>query len=106
MKKSEVYLPSNDGKNQLHTVIWEPDTEYPRAILQIVHGMCEYVDRYDDFANYLTQNGFAVIGNDHLGHGKSVKRNDDWQSEYVFRTFWCRKIDISKCNGTCFTFKN
>ena len=39
MKKSEVYLPSNDGKNQLHTVIWEPDTEYPRAILQIVHGM-------------------------------------------------------------------
>ena len=70
MKKSEVYLPSNDGKNQLHTVIWEPDTEYPRAILQIVHGMCEYVDRYDDFANYLTQNGFAVIGNDHLGHGK------------------------------------
>ena len=61
MKKSEVYLPSNDGKNQLHTVIWEPDTEYPRAILQIVHGMCEYVDRYDDFANYLTQNGFAVI---------------------------------------------
>lgn len=77
MKKSEVYLPSNDGKNQLHTVIWEPDTGYPRAILQIVHGMCEYVDRYDDFANYLTQNGFAVIGNDHLGHGKSVKRNDD-----------------------------
>ena len=61
MKKSEVYLPSNDGKNQLHTVIWEPDTEYPRAILQIVHGMCEYVDRYDDFANYLTQNGFAVL---------------------------------------------
>ena len=55
MKKSEVYLPSNDGKNQLHTVIWEPDTEYPRAILQIVHGMCEYVDRYDEFANYLTQ---------------------------------------------------
>ena len=45
--------------------------------MQIVHGMCEYVDRYDDFANYLTQNGFAVIGNDHLGHGKSVKRNDD-----------------------------
>ena len=77
MKKSEVFIPSADGKNKLHTVIWEPDNEYPRAVLQIVHGMSEYIDRYDDFANFLTQNGFAVIGNDHLGHGKSVKSDDD-----------------------------
>ena len=77
MKKSEVFIPSADGKNQLHLSLWEPDGEYPRAVLQIVHGMSEYVDRYEDFAKYLTQNGFAVIGNDHLGHGQSVKSDDD-----------------------------
>lgn len=77
MKKSEVFIPSADGKNKLHTVIWEPDKEYPRAVLQIVHGMSEYVERYNGFASFLTQNGFAVIGNDHLGHGKSVKSDDD-----------------------------
>lgn len=77
MKKSEVFIPSADGKNKLHTVIWEPDKEYPRAVLQIVHGMSEYVERYNGFASFLTQNGFAVIGNDHLGHGKSAKSDDD-----------------------------
>lgn len=77
MKKSEVFIPSADGKNKLHTVIWEPDKEYPRAVLQIVHGMSEYVERYNGFASFLTKNGFAVIGNDHLGHGKSIKSDDD-----------------------------
>lgn len=41
----------------------------PRAILQISHGMCEYIERYDDFAGYMARNGYVVCGNDHLGHG-------------------------------------
>jgi alpha-beta hydrolase superfamily lysophospholipase len=55
----------------LHAIRWIPEGE-PIAILQIIHGMQEYVDRYDEFANYLAEKGILVIGNDHLGHGGSV----------------------------------
>lgn len=40
--------------------------------MQIAHGVSEYVHRYADFANFLSEHGIAVVGNDHLGHGKSV----------------------------------
>ena len=48
-----------------------------RATVQIVHGLAEYVDRYDEFMEYLSQAGFAVYGNDHIGHGNSV-HEDRW----------------------------
>ena len=44
-----------------------------RAVLQLAHGMVEYIDRYDEFAAYLCERGIYVVGNDHLGHGKSVQ---------------------------------
>ena len=44
----------------------------PRAIVQIVHGMCEHMGRYDEFARFLARNGFAVCGEDHIGHGESA----------------------------------
>jgi alpha-beta hydrolase superfamily lysophospholipase len=55
----------------LHAIRWIPEGE-PVAILQIIHGMQEYIDRYDEFANFLAEKGILVIGNDHLGHGGSV----------------------------------
>jgi alpha-beta hydrolase superfamily lysophospholipase len=55
----------------LHAIRWIPEGE-PVAILQIIHGMQEYIDRYDEFANFLAEKGIIVIGNDHLGHGGSV----------------------------------
>ena len=47
------------------------------AVLQISHGMVEYINRYDEFAAFLAKQGYAVVGNDHLGHGKSVQ-DDSW----------------------------
>lgn len=44
-------------------------TEKPKAIIQIVHGMSEYIDRYDDLASYLVGRGFIVCAEDHIGHG-------------------------------------
>lgn len=49
-----------------------PDKGEPRGIIQIIHGMEEYVERYEDFASFMTSNGFIVTGEDHLGHGGSV----------------------------------
>lgn len=72
MRKEEFYLPSCDEQTNLHYIIWYPDTEKPKAVLQIIHGMCEHINRYDDFARYLNSKGIAVIGHDILGHGHSV----------------------------------
>ena len=50
---------------------WLPEGE-PVAVLQIIHGMNEYIRRYDAFAAYMAERGFVVVGEDHLGHGESV----------------------------------
>lgn len=50
---------------------WLPE-EKPVAVLQIAHGMAEFADRYDDFANFLNKNKIAVYANDHRGHGKTA----------------------------------
>lgn len=72
----EFYLPSTDGKNHLHVVIWEPNMPVI-GIVQISHGMIEYIKRYDQFARYLNRQGILVIGNDHLGHGETAKTDDN-----------------------------
>ena len=72
MTRKEFYYPSSDGMTQIRAMKWEPEGQ-PRAILQIIHGMTEYIDRYDDFASFLCDHGFMVVAEDHLGHGKSVR---------------------------------
>lgn len=77
--KDEFYFPSKDGNTEIHTIEWRPEGEV-KAVVQLCHGMIEYIDRYDEFARYLCSHGFYVVGNDHLGHGKSVQS----KSEYGF----------------------
>lgn len=75
MVKEELYFDSRDGKTKLHAVRYSPeDPKQVRCVLQIVHGMAEYVERYEEFAEFLTEKGFVVAGDDHLGHGKSVEQ--------------------------------
>ena len=50
-KKREFYFKSCDGVNRIHTVEWSPEDGVVRAVLHIVHGMAERVERYDDFDN-------------------------------------------------------
>lgn len=68
---------SSNGADKCAYYIYEPDTVSYRGIIQISHGMCEYIERYEHFADYLTSHGYIVCGNDHLGHGGSVKSADD-----------------------------
>lgn len=73
MKKEEFYFDSCSATGKMHAVRYSPESgEKPRCILQIVHGMAEYVERYEEFARFLTEKGFVVTGEDHMGHGKSV----------------------------------
>lgn len=71
-----IFYPSKDGKNTVHACLWKPDGE-AKAVVQIIHGMCEYAERYAPFAEFLTGHGFIVCADDHLGHGQSVKSKED-----------------------------
>lgn len=77
-KEEQINFLSKDGKTTIHAVKWIPDTGEYRAILQITHGMIEYIERYRPFADYMTEHGFMVVGHDHLGHGASVNSEADW----------------------------
>lgn len=74
MKRTDFKFDSRDGKSKIHGVKWEPDTE-PKAVVILVHGMAEHLNRYEAFAKFLCDNGFVVAGNEHLGHGGSVGEN-------------------------------
>ncbi|MCM1537468.1 MAG: alpha/beta hydrolase [bacterium] len=82
-KKEDIFYDSRDGKTRIHGVIWKPDCmtgdhpRNPRCVLQVVHGMEEYVERYDEFARFMNEYDICVIGEDHLGHGQSVKDKKD-----------------------------
>ena len=69
--RSDFYFESN-GAGKIHGCQWTPDGPV-KAVVQIVHGIAEYVERYDDFAQYLNQRGYLVVAEDHMGHGKSVQ---------------------------------
>ena len=73
----EFIFRSNNKENMIHGVIWLPEGKV-RAIVQIAHGMIEFIERYDDFAKFLNKHGILVIGHDHIGHGKSVKSPEEW----------------------------
>lgn len=75
MIKQEGYFESANGVNKVKYYIRLPETN-PRGILQIVHGMCEYFERYEELCSYLCDRGIIVCGNDHVGHGESVENDD------------------------------
>lgn len=66
MVRSDFTFPSADGKTAIHAVERSPEGPV-RAVLQISHGVAEYILRYEPLAEYLTARGLAVVG-----HGGSV----------------------------------
>lgn len=66
------YYNSKDAQTKIHAVSWTPKGEI-RGILQISHGMVEHIERYNEFALFLADHGILVTGNDHLGHGSSIR---------------------------------
>lgn len=71
----DFYFNSSTSKNKIHARMCVPDAE-PRAIVQIIHGIAEYIDRYDEFMSFLADNGIIAVGTDHLGHGKSIESEE------------------------------
>ena len=74
--KQEFYFSSSDGFHRVHGLRWSPDGDV-QAVLQIVHGMAEHIERYDEFARFLSERGVAVVGHSHLGHGQTAGNDDE-----------------------------
>ena len=72
----EFYYTSSTGRNQIRAKMCTPDAT-PKSVVQIAHGIAEHIDRYEDFMRFLAENGFVAVGNDHLGHGKSIARLEE-----------------------------
>ena len=83
--RTEFSFDSADGKSQVRAVLWVPlameradaaepslGCFKPRGVVQLVHGMAEHIDRYDDFARFLADAGYLVAGHDHIGHGDTA----------------------------------
>lgn len=75
-KMEHGFFKSADGKNDVAYYIYTMEDVEPKAIVQISHGMQEYVGRYEDLAYFLADHGYVVCGNDHLGHGKTAKTKE------------------------------
>ena len=54
--ENEFYYPSRDGKTQIHAMEWVPEGEI-KGVLQICHGMVEYIKRYRELGEYLAERG-------------------------------------------------
>ena len=64
---------SSDNKTDVAYYIFENKKVKTKAVLQISHGMQDYILRYRDLIDVLNNAGIVVCGNDDLGHGFTSK---------------------------------
>lgn len=83
---SDIRFTSSTGLNTIYAKKCVPDVK-ARAVVQIAHGIVEKIDRYDDFMLFLAENGFVAVGNDHLGHGKSIGKPEE-KGFFAARNGW------------------
>lgn len=94
----DFYFQSSTGRTSIHALKCVPDGK-PRAVVQIAHGIAEHIDRYRPFMEFLADNGFVAAGNDHLGHGKSIRVPEE-QGFFAEKDGWWRVVDdMDKLHG-------
>ncbi|MCD8027259.1 MAG: alpha/beta hydrolase [Erysipelotrichaceae bacterium] len=63
---------SADGLTTVYETLWEVENE-PIGMIQLVHGIGENMERYENIAHYFNEKGYIVYGIDVIGHGKSLQ---------------------------------
>ncbi len=78
VKDTDKYVSTN-GRSQIVATYYLPQNTEVKGIVQISHGMCEYIERYEgtESIDRLTEAGWIVAGNDHAGHGYSAENSED-----------------------------
>ena len=75
MKEKIIFDASIGGGNKIQGYIYPTDNEEPKGVIQICHGMSEYIERYEPMISFLNSNGWHVCGMDMLGHGGTYELN-------------------------------
>lgn len=70
--RKEYKYPSSTGVADIFARSWSPADGEIKAVFQLIHGMAEYGERYEEMGKAFCEAGYAFIVNDHIGHGKSV----------------------------------
>ena len=74
---SYLRIPSVKPGASLNVLLSLPEGR-PRAVLQMTHGMAEFIGRYEPLARWLAEQGIAAVGHDHLGHGGSAASPEEY----------------------------
>ncbi len=74
--RKDIIIKSDSDNLEISVAMFIPDGEI-KGIFQVSHGMAEHKERYYNFLEYLANQGYVTIINDHRGHGKSVKGKED-----------------------------
>ena len=80
IKVNEKKIASTDQCHTLNGKIYLPEGDV-KGIVHVVHGMTEYIDRYEPFMRTLAENGYIAAGFDNLGHGHTV--NDESELGFI-----------------------
>ena len=90
--KEKFSFTSSNGINTIKGFVIRKETAPYKAVIQIAHGMTEYGERYEEFMNFMAENGYVMVVHDHLGHKNSVNSKEElgffariWQS---IKNFW------------------
>ncbi len=95
----EISFASTDGKNTIHAELFVPSDNNIKGVVQISHGMMDYIGRYKLLADALCTAGFVLAGNDHLGHGDTVATADDYGFFASKNGYNFVIDDVKKMNG-------
>lgn len=91
VKMIERKVMSSDNEHQLVGHMYVPDGEI-RGLFQVVHGMTEYVGRYDRFMREIAAAGYVCFGYDHIGHGLTA-RDDGELGFFAHKDGWKILVD-------------
>ena len=77
-ERNEFFKPSGVDSLPISISISTPPQGVEiKAVVQLVHGMCDHKERYYPFIDFLNQNGYVCVIHDHRGHGASVLSSQD-----------------------------
>lgn len=77
IREEHFHFTTEGGTVESHGMCWIPDGKV-RAVVQILHGMSEHIERYRGFAEYLAGRGILAVGHDHPGHGGTAKSEEEY----------------------------
>lgn len=89
--KYDLFYASKGG-GRIHGCRWEPNGT-PVGVVQIVHGIAEYIERFEPLAIYLNALGYVVVAEDHMGHGRSI--SEDCPQGY-FKGGWFAAVEDTR----------